>query len=614
MNWQNMPYILLLFVVFIIALALAGITWRYRTASGAKPFATLMLALAVWSCSYALIFITDTLTVKTFWLNCSYLGIVAIPTSWLLLALQYSGYDGWLTRHRLLWLTLVPLLTLCVIWTNGFHGLFRSQIAISELGAITATKEPAFWLHTVYSYMLLILGSSFLIREAMRLRHLYRGQASMLLLGVLIPWIGNILSISGSIPLPGLDLTPFTFLLTGIVIFWSLFRHRLLDIVPVARDTIIESMDDGIIVLDAQNRVMDMNPAASAIIGHTVREVVGQPIHQALALYPEFIERYHNVTATRDEIVIYNSGQQQSFDLRISPLFDRAGRYSGRVIVLRNITRLTEATRQLYQSKEAAEAANQAKTAFIRNMSHELRTPLTAIIGYNDLIRFQAEQLELVDIHADAERIRVASSNLLGLINGLLDLSRIEAGKVELIVEEFDLVELLDEVVTTIRPLVLQNENTLHVNYPDDLGILHTDWAKLRQILINLLHNAAKFTQAGEIELVAQRIAMPGRDWINLRVRDTGIGIEPEHMRNLFQVFTQGDATIARSYGGTGLGLALSHHFCQMLEGTIDVTSQPGSGSTFTVMLPADIAHSAHNAHSHGEPEMLVSRTAGSNI
>jgi PAS domain S-box-containing protein len=612
MNWQNMPYTLLLLVVFFIALLLAGRAWRYRVARGAKPFATLMLALAVWSGCYALSLISEPLPVKVFWLNWTYLGIVTIPTSWLLLALQYSGYDGWLTRRRLLLFALIPLLTLLVIWTNAFHELFRSNTVINDLGMLTATKEPAFWLHTAYSYVLLLLGSFFLVREALRLRHLYRGQAGMMLLGALVPWFGNVLSIFDIVPLFDLDLTPFAFLLTGGAISWCLFRYRLLDILPVARDTIIESMDDGVMVLDAQNRVVDINPAACAFIGHTAHEVVGQPVRQALSGYPELIERYHDVTATRDEIVIYNSGQQQSFDLRISPLYDRAGRYTGRLIVLRNITRLTQATRELYQAKEAAEAANRAKSAFIRNMSHELRTPLTAIIGYNDLIRFQAEQLELADIRSDAERIRVASANLLGLINGLLDLSRIEAGKVELIPEIFDLTELLDEVATTVEPLALQNENTLRITATEDLGMLYTDRAKVRQILINLLHNAAKFTNQGQIELAAQRTVMQGQALISLRISDTGIGIESEQMRNLFQVFTQGDATISRAYGGTGLGLALSRHFCQMLGGTIEVASQSGNGSTFTVTLPAEIAHAAGSPN--GEEELLANRTAGGSV
>jgi len=612
MNWQNMSYTLLLLVVFIIALFLAGIAWRYRTARGAKPLATLMLALVVWSGCYALSLTSASLPAKIFWLNWTYLGIVTIPTSWLLLALQYSGYDGWLTRRRLLLLTLVPLLTLLVIWTNAFHELFRSDAVINDLGMLTATKEPAFWLHTAYSYVLLLLGTFFLVREALRLRHLYRGQAGMMLIGALVPWFGNVLSIFDIIPLSDLDLTPFAFLLTGGVISWCLFRYRLLDIVPVARDTIIESMEDGVMVLDAQNRIIDINPAACVFIGYTARDVVGQPIRRALSLYPELIDRYHDVTATRDEIVIYNSGQQQSFDLRISPLHDRSGCYSGRLIVLRNITRLTQATRELYQAKEAAEVANHAKSAFIRNMSHELRTPLTAIIGYNDLIRFQAEQLELMDILSDAERIRVASANLLGLINGLLDLSRIEAGKVEIIPEPFDLTELLDEVATTVEPLALQNENTLRITASEDLGRLYTDRTKLRQILINLLHNAAKFTNQGQIELAAQRTVMQGQDWISVRISDTGIGIDPEQMCNLFQVFTQGDATISRAYGGTGLGLALSRHFCRMLGGTIEVASQPGSGSTFTVTLPAEIALPAGS--SKGAERMLASRTAGSGV
>ena len=263
------------------------------------------------------------------------------------------------------------------------------------------------------------------------------------------------------------------------------------------------------------------------------------------------------------------------------------------VLAMEDVTERRRAEEQVAKAKEAAETANKTKSLFLANMSHELRTPLNAILGYSEMLQEEAVDRELEDeFGADLKKINAAGKHLLALINDILDLSKIEAGKMELFLESFDAAELIGEVASTIRPLVEKNANTLLIDCAPDLGVMRADQIKVRQGLFNLLSNAVKFTQEGKVTLEAVRERMDGSEWIMFRVTDTGIGLSAEQIVKLFQDFTQADASTTRKFGGTGLGLALTRRFCQMMGGDVTVHSVPGEGSVFTMKLPA-VVHQA---------------------
>ena len=251
--------------------------------------------------------------------------------------------------------------------------------------------------------------------------------------------------------------------------------------------------------------------------------------------------------------------------------------------------RVRERTAELARSMTEAEKANQAKSQFLANMSHELRTPMNAIIGYSEMLMEEAEDVGQEDFIPDLTKIHGAGKHLLNLINDILDLSKIEAGRMELFLENFSIKNLIEETVSTVYPLTEKNHNVLKYNLAADLNLMHADLTKVRQSLFNLLSNASKFTKNGTITLDVKAYARKNRQYIVFKVSDTGIGMNPQQMSKLFQAFTQADASTTRKYGGTGLGLAITKKFCQMMDGDIKVKSQPGVGSIFTIILPLEV-------------------------
>ncbi|MCU1268779.1 MAG: Cache sensor hybrid histidine kinase [Acidobacteriaceae bacterium] len=253
------------------------------------------------------------------------------------------------------------------------------------------------------------------------------------------------------------------------------------------------------------------------------------------------------------------------------------------------VSQRKQAQEELLNAKHVAEEASRAKSTFLANMSHELRTPLNAIIGYSEMLEEEARDSEKAEDIRDLQKIQFAGKHLLSLINDVLDLSKIEAGKMPLHLETFDVRPMVSEIITTLQPAIEKNKNTLRVRVADEVSAMRADVTKVRQILFNLLSNACKFTDHGTIGLDVDRKLEGGQDWIRFQVSDTGIGIAAKQRDNLFKEFAQADTSIARKYGGTGLGLAISYKFVQLMKGRIGVESELGKGATFTAELPVNV-------------------------
>ena len=360
MHWQFTPYVFPVLASAVVSAALALNAWHRRPAPGATSFSLLMLAVAEWSLAYALELVSSDLPAALFWDNIGWLGAACAPTLWLAFVLQYTGRARWLTRRNMAILLVEPLVTLLLVWTNQFHGLIEDNIRLDTSGSFSAlilTYGIWYWINIAYSYLLLFVGAiliCMLIQTLMRPAHLYLGQAGALLIAVLAPWVGNALTIFGLNPFPKLDLTPFAFTVTGIAMASSLFRFRLLDIIPVAREAVFESMRDAVIVVDEQNRIVDLNNAAHHLAHCPASRAVGQPFTHVFAAWPELVEHSRDVTDAYTEIVLGEGRVLRYFDLRISSLYRRNSHraVAGRLIVLNDITEHMEAERALRESEE----------------------------------------------------------------------------------------------------------------------------------------------------------------------------------------------------------------------------------------------------------------------
>ena len=368
---------------------------------------------------------------------------------------------------------------------------------------------------------------------------------------------------------------------------------------------VIERAPVGLALIDRHRRIAHSNASFAAMIGREGAALVGLPLTQAAPdIGAQLQTRVAQVMAggarssqSGDYALIdleTEAGVVKCFKVDVFPIVlssDQGSEESPGVgIVVNDLTRQREWETDLSDAKEAAEAANRAKSAFIANMSHELRTPLTAVLGYCDLIEEDVQELDQPTILADLRKINVNARHLLSLINDVLDLSKIEAQKMDVHAVEFALPSLLSDVESACENLVATNGNTLRITQDDPAARLVTDDLKVRQILLNLIGNAAKFTKNGVVELRATSIDLGGVPHTRFDVSDNGIGMTPEQVAGLFERFTQADSTTTRKFGGTGLGLALTRALALMLGGTVTVQSEFGKGTTFTVTLPTRYA------------------------
>jgi PAS domain S-box-containing protein len=384
--------------------------------------------------------------------------------------------------------------------------------------------------------------------------------------------------------------------------------------------SIFENAVEGIFQTTPEGHFLSVNPALARIYGYATPEELTSNltnIRQQAYVNPQRRDKFMQVMAECGEVSGFESevyrvdGSVIWISESARAVYDADGEllyYEGSVEDISD-RKVFESALQL--ALEAAEAASTAKSAFLANMSHELRTPLNAIIGYSEILQEETEELGYDELIPDLDKIRTSGRHLLSLINDILDISKIEAGRMDIYLETFDIATLIEEVASTAAPLIEKNGNTLNLHQISNMGSMHGDITKVQQILLNLLSNAAKFTQNGTITLTASREKIAGhsseareensseptadsqssiasKEFLVINCTDTGIGMNSEQLQHIFQPFTQADASTTRKYGGTGLGLAISQRFCLMMGGNISVKSQEGVGSTFTIRLPVN--------------------------
>ena len=570
MSWHVSPYALLLFACALATGYVAVFAWRQRSQWGIWPTLALVGTI-IWTLEYAVALGVHYEPTRMVLAKLQYLGIALAAINMPAFILHYSGYERWLTWRNMVLLSIVPAVGTVLAWTNEWHGLIWAHIEmriVGPLALLDITYGLYFWIYVTYNYLLLLAAAALFLRAVLRAPQLQRRQSAVMLVGTLFPTITLALYLTGLNPWPHLDLVPLGWSLAGLTLTWGLFRVRLFDLVPVARDKVLEDISDAVLVLDAQGRVVDLNPAMLRLIRRPARQVLGQTVAQILQEDYAPFERFRGRPAAHDEVTVAVDGERRSFDLRISPLYGRQEQLTGRVVVLRDITERRE-------QAEERERLIAELDAFAHTVAHDLKSPLGAIIGYVEL-------LQLGDL-PDAQRrqylrsIAWTGDKMANIIDELLLLANMRTEQVRL--ESLDMRRIVGEAVR--RLAFMREEYGARIEQPAawPTAVGYAPWVE--EVWVNYLSNALKYGgRPPRVELGAE----PQPDgMVRFWVRDNGPGIAPEDQSQLFTPFTQ----IARVRAqGQGVGLSIVRRIVERLGGQVGVESAPGQGSRFTFTLP----------------------------
>jgi len=576
-----MLYPVLLLIAAVLSAIVTVLAWSRRHVRAARPFALLMLAVTAWTLTYVLEIVSPGMTLKVFWVKVQYLSIVFVPVAWLSFSLAYTGRKQWLTRRNLALLSIPPFVVVLLVWTNPAHHLMMEGFRlVGTAGArmLDISRGPVFWLHTTYAYALLALGVILLVKEYLQAGPAYRRQTRLLLIAALIPWVGNVVHVFGQGIPSYLDFTSFLFTISGLVIFWGLFRFQFLDLVPVARNTVVENMLDGVLVVDAENRVMDMNPAAERIVGARRSEVIGKPARQVLASWPDLVERLQAFTEDPVESTFTSKKDGRIYGLSISPLRDAGTRLRGQLITFRDVTERERAETALQRRAAELQARNEELDAFAHTVAHDLKDPLTSIVGYAEVLADYELRTSEQDVQELLEEISASGRKMGSIIDELLLLSMVrQMDDVER--EPLDMDAIVTEALRRLKGLrdEHQAEITLPDAWPTALG--YGPWVE--EVWVNYLSNAIKYGgEPPQVTLGATREGSRICFW----VRDNGAGLTPEERRKLFTPFTQLDRS---DVDGHGLGLSIVRRIVNKLGGRVVLESAVGEGSLFGFVLDA---------------------------
>ncbi|MCL4263518.1 MAG: PAS domain-containing protein [Anaerolineae bacterium] len=594
MKSSNLPYLLPYAISFLISLSVALYAWQRRGVPGARPFALVAASQATWTFGYIFELNSDTLAAKVFWDDIQFVGAFVWPLTFLAFALAYTGRP--FKRPYLAWLLLSGpfLLFGGLVVTDRFHGWIRPSANLipgEPFAALTYEFTTAVWLVSSYAYVLIFIALYLLASTFLRAQPLYRRQMLMVIFGALIPMVGVLCTLFGITFTFQRDTTPITFAVSNLLIAWGLFRYRLFDIVPVARDAVFDGMSDYVLVLDVNNRLVDMNPAAERALGQPASRLIGRPAAEVLAAWGNLVSEFRGETSLKTEININREGREHFLALRITPLNDDRQAGNGRIIVARDVTDRKRAEQALQERSEQLQAANEelrilgrVKDEFVANVSHELRTPLTNIKLYYELItRFPHKQEQyLAVIQRETERLET-------IIEDLLLLSRLDREAVKLKFEPVDLNTVVGTMIHDRQVLAESYGLKLAARLLPEPVLADADATLIGQVLSVLLTNAMNYTPSGgQIEVYTEVEDNNGRVWAGFCVQDTGPGIAPAEQEKLFSRFYRGEAAHVTHAAGTGLGLSIAQEIIGRHHGriTVESTGIPGEGAAFHVWLP----------------------------
>lgn len=567
-SWFTVQYLFLLLCA-ALATQLVLYAWQRRPTAGSVWFAVMTLGVAVWALAYALEMSSVSLNSKLSWYYVKFGGLAVVPLAWLFFALEFTGRWHWLKRPYRIALAIPLLITGFLSLSNETHHLLWLNVEMPEVyGRLQVNFGP--WLvgYILLTFLYLLLGALLLVQHWQEQRTaIFRWQVLGLLLGVLLPGLANLVFMTGLLPV---DLTPLSFVLVGLLLLRFAFRLRLFDITPIAHRLLVDSMEDGVLVLNKQNQVVGLNSAAAKILQQPTDQVIGR---QAEAAWPELGARLNGMAESLVEIGPIGASQAY-YELSTSPVYDSRQEYLGRLLLVRDITARKE--RELLQQD------------MTRSLVHDLRAPISNSLFALEMLKTAVTGYVSPDDQALLDITYANTDKTLQLVNQILDVHRLESGKIPLSLSHVPLAELVAAVIAAQHSRLAQKEVEIVQDIPADLPPAWADADLLGRVLQNLLDNAIKYSPVGGAIHISARLAQtepPDRNKRRLQVAiaDAGQGISAELQERIFDKYVTGEDGVS----GSGLGLP----FCRMALAAhgeeIWVKSQPGGGTVFTFSLTA---------------------------
>lgn len=517
-----------------------------------------------------------------------YIAITFVPLC-ILLTVHKFLFNKKINLYILIGISLIPIISLILLFTNSSHHLFFTDRFIVYESGIYYVRNiyGVFYKYVFLSYSYIAISVAFIwsLISIYKFRDNKRKQALVILVALTIPVLGNFAYVFIESFPKSVDYTPLLFVLTGILFYMSIRQYGFLNVVPFAKEIVIDEMADAMIILDSEDKILQMNDAAKFIFEDLYADVV---FGEYLARYledtdidpDEFHKRSYDKTTVKVDVDLSTI----HYYVRDRIIHDKKGRNIGRILLMHDISDLKEAMDSLEIEKQKAEEATKAKSRFVANISHEIRTPMTAIIGMTDMLTHASDKEEHDRL---VNNIQTSTKLLLQIVNDLLDLSKIEAGRLELKPRPFSIRDLVRETKDLIHPLLSGRPIVFNHTFDEELPeYLMGDSLRLRQVLINLLSNATKYTEKGSIDF-SVHLEKKGETHITLcfQVKDTGIGISPVDQEKLFDLFFQVEHSNTRRFAGSGLGLAITKQLVDQMNGTLLVESELHQGSVFTLRL-----------------------------
>jgi signal transduction histidine kinase len=578
------PYALSLLLPVAISVFLAIEAWKPRFEPNGRVFSLLMIAIAIWSAAYGLELASTTFESMVFWLKVEYIAIPFITPLMLLLVYRITDISGGAKANRFSYLIIIPVLTMFFSITNEYHNIYYSGITLEASGKLALLNlefGPWYYVHVVYSYLLIFVALYLLIRKLYYQHALFRNQLLFLLLALLIPLIVFSVYFLGYMPVENIDPTPFAFALSGVAISVSILRFRMLDLMPIAREHVFQSMSDGLVVVDNKDRLIDCNPYGLAIFGWK-RIPYGEP---ASVLWPgqsTFLQHLQSSEGDNYEMILGTGETKRVYLTSVSDILNFKRLKVGKLMIIHDITHRHLLQEKIRISEEKLRLMNSEKDKLFSIIGHDLRGPISSFIGLTEMFADETYGISPYEMKVLAKQMNDSARSLHGLLENLLEWAKMQREEVKV---EKDFV-VLNQLFERVFRLYRENFNSKSITFSNQLpaGLrVYADENMLFTLVRNLVSNALKFTPRGGQITIAAVDCQPGE--VGFMVCDTGIGIPPKILEGLFSLDMKTSRPGTEGETSTGLGLILAQEFAERNQGKIAVESEVGKGSCFKVVF-----------------------------